>query len=35
MTNALPLDVPVKVEIKLGRNWYDVQPLQTSAGARS
>ena len=35
MTNALPLDVPVKVELKLGRNWYDVQPLQTSAGARS
>jgi DNA polymerase-1 len=35
MTNALPLDVPVKVELKLGRNWYDVQPLQTSAGTRS
>jgi DNA polymerase-1 len=35
MTNALPLDVPIKVELKLGRNWYDVQPLQTSAGARS
>ena len=35
MTNALPLDVPVKVELKLGRNWYDVQPLQTSASTRS
>jgi DNA polymerase-1 len=34
MTNALPLEVPIKVELKLGRNWYDVQPLQTSAGAR-
>jgi DNA polymerase-1 len=27
MSTALPLDVPVKVELKLGRNWYDVQPL--------
>jgi DNA polymerase I len=35
MANALPLDVPVKVELKLGRNWYDVQPLQISASARS
>ena len=35
MTNALPLDVPIKVELKLGRNWYDVQPLQTSTSARS
>jgi len=35
MTNALPLDVPIKVELKLGRNWYDVQPLQSSASARS
>jgi DNA polymerase-1 len=35
MQNALPLDVPIKVELKLGRNWYDVQPLQTSASARS
>jgi DNA polymerase-1 len=34
MTNALPLDVPVKVELKLGRNWYDVQPLKSSARAR-
>ena len=35
MTNALPLDVPVKVELKLGRNWYDVQPLHASTGVRS
>jgi DNA polymerase-1 len=33
MTNALPLDVPVKVELKLGRNWYDVRPLAASARA--
>ncbi|HEY7094778.1 MAG TPA: DNA polymerase I [Ktedonobacterales bacterium] len=33
MTNALPLDVPVKVELKLGRNWYDVQPFAVSARA--
>jgi DNA polymerase-1 len=25
MLSALPLDVPVKVELKLGRNWYDVR----------
>ncbi len=24
MRDALPLDVPIKVELKLGRNWYDV-----------
>jgi DNA polymerase-1 len=33
MTSALPLDVPIKVELKLGRNWYDVQPLATSVRA--
>jgi DNA polymerase-1 len=27
MTEALPLSVPIKVELKLGRNWYDVKPL--------
>ena len=28
MVNALPLSVPVKVEMKLGRNWYEVEPLR-------
>ncbi|MBF6591048.1 MAG: DNA polymerase I [Ktedonobacterales bacterium] len=28
MEGAMPLNVPVKVEMKLGRNWYDVQPLE-------
>ncbi len=28
MVNALPLCVPIKVEMKLGRNWYEVEPLQ-------
>ena len=28
MVGALPLDVPVRVEQKLGRNWYEVQPLE-------
>ncbi len=27
MVNALPLRVPVKVEVKLGRNWYEVEPF--------
>lgn len=27
MVGALKLDVPVKVEMKLGRNWYEVQPV--------
>ncbi|HEX6541369.1 MAG TPA: DNA polymerase I [Ktedonobacterales bacterium] len=26
MRSALALSVPIKVEIKLGRNWYDVKP---------
>jgi DNA polymerase-1 len=26
MAQALPLDVPIKVEMKLGRNWYEVRP---------
>jgi DNA polymerase-1 len=26
MRNALVLTVPIQVEIKLGRNWYDVKP---------
>jgi len=25
MLNAMPLSVPIKVELKLGRNWYDVK----------
>jgi DNA polymerase-1 len=28
MVNAIKLDVPVKVEMKVGRNWYEVQPLR-------
>ncbi len=27
MVNALPLRVPIKVEMKLGRNWYEVEPV--------
>jgi DNA polymerase-1 len=27
MVNALPLNVPIKVEMKRGRNWYEVEPL--------
>jgi len=27
MVGALELSVPIKVEMKLGRNWYEVQPL--------
>jgi DNA polymerase-1 len=27
MVNALPLRVPVKVEMKAGRNWYEVEPV--------
>jgi DNA polymerase-1 len=27
MVNAMPLRVPVKVEMKKGRNWYEVEPL--------
>ncbi|HKB47904.1 MAG TPA: DNA polymerase, partial [Ktedonobacterales bacterium] len=28
MVGALPLSVPIKVELKAGRNWYEVQPLR-------
>jgi DNA polymerase I len=28
MVDALTLRVPIKVEMKSGRNWYDVQPLR-------
>jgi DNA polymerase-1 len=28
MVGALPLSVPVKVELKAGRNWYEVQPVR-------
>lgn len=28
MVNALPLSVPIKVEMKAGRNWYEVEPLR-------
>ncbi|HEX8730769.1 MAG TPA: DNA polymerase I [Ktedonobacterales bacterium] len=31
MVGALKLDVPVKVEMKAGRNWYEVQPLRLDA----
>jgi DNA polymerase-1 len=27
MVGAMRLDVPVRVDLKAGRNWYDVQPL--------
>jgi len=27
MSNALPLEVPVKVDLAYGKNWLDVQPL--------
>jgi DNA polymerase-1 len=30
MVEAIELRVPVKVEMKTGRNWYDVQPLSLS-----
>ncbi|HEY7779463.1 MAG TPA: DNA polymerase I, partial [Ktedonobacterales bacterium] len=29
MVDAMPLKVPVKVEMKAGRNWYEVEPLAT------
>ncbi|MGZ3667693.1 MAG: DNA polymerase, partial [Ktedonobacterales bacterium] len=32
MVGAMKLDVPVKVEMKTGRNWYEVQPLKAPAG---
>jgi len=28
MVGAMRLDVPVRVDLKAGRNWYDVQPLE-------
>jgi len=28
MIGALELSVPVKVEMKAGRNWYEVRPLR-------
>ncbi len=28
MVGALQLSVPVKVELKIGRNWYEVQPVR-------
>jgi DNA polymerase I-like protein with 3'-5' exonuclease and polymerase domains len=28
MVGAMPLKVPVKVEMKAGRNWYEVEPLR-------
>jgi DNA polymerase-1 len=28
MVGAVTLSVPVKVEMKAGRNWYEVQPLR-------
>ncbi|MCL5289456.1 MAG: DNA polymerase I [Bacillota bacterium] len=27
MENALPLDVPLKVDVKLGPNWYEAKPI--------
>jgi DNA polymerase-1 len=31
MVGAMRLDVPVRVDLKAGRNWYDVQPLERAA----
>jgi DNA polymerase I len=33
MEHALALDVPVEVEMKVGRDWYDMEPLRTAAPA--
>ncbi len=33
MQHALTLDVPVEVEMKVGRDWYDMEPLSVSARA--
>ncbi len=27
MQNAFPLDVPLKAEVKSGRNWWEVTPV--------
>jgi DNA polymerase-1 len=27
MSKAYPLDVPLKVDLQAGPNWYDLQPL--------
>jgi DNA polymerase I-like protein with 3'-5' exonuclease and polymerase domains len=27
MENALPLSVPIEVEMKFGQDWYDMTPL--------
>jgi DNA polymerase-1 len=32
MPNAMRLDVPLKVEIKRGRNWGDMEPVTASSG---
>ena len=28
MENVLPLSVPLKVDLKVGRDWYHLEPLQ-------
>jgi DNA polymerase-1 len=27
MTTAIPLDVPIQVDVAVGKNWLDVEPL--------
>jgi hypothetical protein len=33
METAVPFDVPVKVEMKTGTNWYDMSAVELSARA--
>ena len=35
MQNAYPLDVPLKVEVKTGHNWWDVTPVEDFAESDS
>lgn len=35
MANALPMSVPVVVDVKVGDNWADMQPLAVEGGAPS
>jgi len=31
MENAWPLDVPLRVDVECGPNWYDMQPAEHPA----
>ncbi|MGB9859645.1 MAG: DNA polymerase, partial [Moorellaceae bacterium] len=31
MEQAIPLDIPLRVDLKYGPNWYDLKPLPVSA----